>query len=384
MKRIWWVVIAAVVAVAAGLGFWAMAARKDVGGFSSGNPAADTAAREILIRCSNDEPCQIKELHAVVQAQSPAVALYALDVMASRNQNVEKESHVLAHEIGYATYDKFKTLPERLSSCRDNAASGCFHGVMMKTIGSDGIPTHQVIAHACDEVKPKPTLYFQCLHGLGHGVMMGRILTAKGVPGIDAIRGSLSDCDATAGWYEQQSCYAGAFMEYLVASSYQIFHYPVQPKYKAGDLHWPCNVIDTKYVQACYQFQGRYILDAKKWDFPAAFKECWQAPDAGKYECASNIGRDILGTPDRSHFTYVVNACNQTVNDFQRGACVTGAGRYIMNYNADVGMALDFCVAAHGAGERECVEAVKGDARFMNVAQSKVDAEIQRTGVGGL
>ncbi len=382
MKRIWWVVV--IVAVAAGLGIWAMAARQSTGGFSSGNSEADAAARQVLIRCQNDEACQIKELHAVTEQQSPAVALLALDVMASRNPNVEKESHVLAHEIGYATYDKFKTLPERLSACRDNAASGCFHGVMMKTIGSDGVPSRKVVAHACDEVKPKQTLYFQCLHGLGHGVMMGHILTAKGTPGIDVIRGSLADCDAGPTWYEQQSCYAGAFMEYLVAASYQIFHYPVQPKYKANDVHWPCDAIDTKYVQACYQFQGRYILDAKKWDFPAAFKECNNAPDAGKYECASNIGRDILGTPDRGHFSYVVNACNQTVNDFQRGACITGAGRYIMNYNADLGMALDFCVAAHGAGERECVEAVKNDARFMGIDQGRIDAEIQRTGVGSL
>lgn len=377
-------VLVAVLLVAAGLGSWAWLSHSTQPNPASGNAEADRAARDILIRCASDEDCQIKQLHALVQAQSPAVALFALDDMAARNKEVEQNTHVLAHEIGYATYDKFKTLPERLSACRDNAASGCFHGVMMKTIGAEGVPSRQVVATACDEVKKTQTLYFQCLHGLGHGVMMGHILTAKGTPGIDAIRGSLADCDATATSYEQQSCYAGAFMEYLVAASYQIFHYPVQPKYKPSDLHWPCDAIQTKYVQACYQFQGRYILDAKKWDFPAAFKECDRAPDAGKYECASNIGRDILGTPDRAHFAYVIEHCDQTVNDFQRGACITGAARYIMNYNADVGMALDFCVQAKGAGDRQCVDAVRSDARFFGWDEEKIQQAVSTAGADRL
>lgn len=389
LHRFLWLAIAGVMLAVGGLLFWLLR-NADSGAVSSGDAAVDAAARSALIACNGDPACQTEKLNGLVKTNDPDFALRTLDAMAGRNVQVSNDIHVYAHEIGYATYAKYPTLPERLSHCRDTAASGCFHGVMMKQIGDHGLPKPAEVRAVCDEVQASRPLYFQCLHGLGHGVVMGQIMSVRGEPGLQVIRGALTDCDYGHGWYEQQSCYGGAFMEYLIASGPQIFHYPTKTKYKPDDINWPCSVLAEKYIPACYQIQGRVILDAKKWNFAETFKACDQAPESGRAPCAEHVGSDAMLNADERRFPYVIESCNQTVSATQRGACLVGAARNVINFNnAAVPLAFKLCAQARGEGPaaggvQPCVDAVRSDARFYGWTDDKIEAEMKRQGLSQL
>lgn len=348
----------------------------------SSRPGVDAEAKRVLLDCKEDNVCLGERLQAITKARDAEFSLFVLDNMGLRNPNARDQAHNLAHEIGYAVYERFPKLVQMLSACRDTAASGCFHGVMMQYIGRQGLPTPERIAGACEEIRAAGgMLYFQCLHGLGHGTMMGRILNARGEAGFDAIRSALGDCDALRGDYEQQSCYGGTFMEYLVAARYQIFHYPVKPKYRDDDINWPCSELDERYVAACYTTQGRIILDAKKWNFREAFQACAEAPAAGRTACAYKIGLDILPGSDRVNYGRVVDGCRQALDVAQRTTCFTGAARNIVNYDGDVAEGLKVCKLGLEGGDRTCVDGVVGDARFLKWDEARITRVLAEQGL---
>lgn len=345
------------------------------------DPAVTDGAKRILLSCQEDDACQTKDLRALTGEKGAAFALLVLDEMGARNARVLSGAHVLAHEIGYEVYARFPSLAERLKECRDNAASGCFHGVMMQHIGKNGAPTKKLVATACDEVRSEsPALYFQCLHGVGHGVTMGQILTATKAPGLGAIRTGLDTCDAMSGEYERRSCYGGMFMEYFVAATNPIFHYAVKPTYPADNPNWPCDMVADKYVPDCYAVHGRRILDLAKWDYKKAFETCATAPVLGRGECVSNIGRDV-NSMYRGRPVDLVGVCNLTVDGEQRGWCLAGAVRETINYNVDIPAAVTLCKAGAGEGQSRCIEALRGDARFHGWTPERLAEEFERQGL---
>lgn len=340
-------------------------------------------AKDVLLRCNGDGTCQTKRLQQLTLDEDPAFALNVLDAMSVRNSGVMAASHAIAHEIGFSALERYKVLATSLANCRDNANSGCFHGVMMGYIAEKGIPKAPVLKAACDPVEKDNVLYFECLHGLGHGVMLGRITLAKGPATIGDIKAALGDCDHLKDRFAQESCYGGAFMEYQVAASTPIFHYPVQPKYKKGDLHWPCDEVADKYVPHCYHTQGRYIMDQVGWDYAKSFEICAGAPQLGQYNCASNVGREAnsANRANARHFEEVARICDLTKTGEQRAACLGGAVRENIAYNGDVAGALHLCAIAKGEGQDQCIGWAQSDAKWNGWTDERFQEAKQQAGL---
>lgn len=348
----------------------------------SKEPEVSSAAKKLLIRCQGEQKCTSKELQGLVASDTAEFSLKVLDELSARNAAVLSASHAIAHEIGDATYKRFVTLPDSLSQCRDNASSGCHHGVMMSYIAKNGIPGADLLRVTCDQIKARGQMpYFNCLHGLGHGIMLGRILLSKGVPGSSEIQDGLRDCDALAGEYEQRSCYGGMFMEFIVAAKFQIFHYAVKPKYRADDVHWPCSAVADRYAEDCYLSHGRYILDEAKWNHAAAFETCGGARTLeGQRGCVTNIGRET-NAAYRGQPAKLVESCGRATDPNHRGWCLSGAVRETLHYNADVAYVINLCKLGDGPGVALCHEAVRQDTVFHGWTPEQLQKEYERLGV---
>src|SRR6185437_15151201 len=91
--------------------------------------------------------------------------------------------------------------------------------------------------------------WFQCTHGLGHGVMDYR---------NDEVPLALKDCDTIdPARQAQEICYAGVFMENITTD----IKTGRPSKYiKASDPIYPCDFVDAKYKNACYFLSSSQIL----------------------------------------------------------------------------------------------------------------------------
>jgi len=125
-----------------------------------------------------------------------------------KEQGVVSDCHLLAHYIGETALEKQNfDLGTALASCTVGGCRyGCFHGVMGRYIGSTGEPQSAApaIKNVCDGVGPSPEQRYECIHGIGHGLLAHDYL-----PFQDAVH----SCETLGAPWEQRMCVAGVAME---------------------------------------------------------------------------------------------------------------------------------------------------------------------------
>lgn len=320
-------------------------------------PVPSDGAQVVRV-CGEDVNCAGRELHRIVARTDPRTALRVATEL-TREPAFASEGHPLAHEIGYATAEKYATLAEQLQACGDTLGSGCYHGVLMLFIGKPE-NAHADLAGVCAPYRTQGprAMYTDCVHGIGHGLMMRALMGTAGPGGWPQIDAALDGCRRMqqSGDTEQFFCTGGVFMEYRVAATMKAFHYPTPPTYRSDDPAWPCPQVHGVERVACYSYQGTLI--ALKSRTPAvAFAVCARAGGEAAQACASSISRDrVTGTlsVDRP---YVQQLCPQAADPALRHTCYTDAARYYLYLNRDLAGALGMC-AASGAVERAACETV--------------------------
>src|SRR5262249_55019927 len=135
-----------------------------------------------------------------------------LKVRYEHNPYVVSQCHPLTHVIGREAALSFKDVSSAYTHGDSFCWSGYYHGVLetfLGRIGRDHL-TDQ-INNICSDLNADGKYsfnYFNCVHGLGHGLMA---ITDDDLPT------SLKYCDALKGDWEQQSCAGGVFMENVIA-----------------------------------------------------------------------------------------------------------------------------------------------------------------------
>ncbi|THF87130.1 hypothetical protein E7T09_08170 [Deinococcus sp. KSM4-11] len=308
--------------------------------------------------CGEDVNCVGRELRRIVARTDPRTALRIATELV-RQPAFASEGHPFAHEIGYATASKYATLGEQLQACGDTLGSGCYHGVLMLYIGRPE-NAHADLSAVCAGYRGQgpPAMYTDCVHGIGHGLMMRALMAAPGPGGWPQLREALRGCEGMrqAGETERFFCTGGVFMEYRVAATMKAFHYPTPPTYRSGDPAWPCTQVQGVERTACYSYQGTLIALRSR-TAAAAFAVCAHAGGVAAQACASSISRDrVTGTlaVDRP---YVQRLCPQAADPALRHTCYTDAARYYLYLNRDLPGALSMC-AASGAREQSACEVV--------------------------
>lgn len=328
--------------------------------------------------------CYEHGLLGVLEKSGVRPAMETLAAVAELDPEVQRNGHVYAHVVGIAAYDGKQNVGEIFRSCSELFQSGCYHGVIQSyledVLDLSMAESAERINGICAAYRDDPAdrfIRYQCLHALGHG------LTA--FHDHDLPR-SLKACDALADDWERQGCWSGAFMENAVHGTglhhaspehharkaepashdhqgHHGHHGPASAKaeefvpVKADDPHYPCSVLEEKYLADCYLMQTSVILYQNHGDFRKAAAICDTAPAAMRPWCYQGLGRDAsaytVQDPEES-----IRLCSLGRERYQPW-CYAGLVKNFIDVTAKSESGLGLCPRVPGrANQLKCYEAV--------------------------
>lgn len=269
---------------------------------------------------------------ALVKASGPTTAFDDLRIRYSQNSYIQSQCHPITHVIGRATAELETDVGAAFSKGDSYCWSGYYHGVMEGVIGKiDIIDLASSMDGICTTIPGKTDYsfeYYNCVHGLGHGVMS---ITQN------ELFDSLKLCDNLTGVWEQSSCHSGAFMENVIVDNKNHFTKYLDPKRPL----YPCSDADDKYKNTCYLMQTSYMLKVLDGDFNKVFELCSQV---GIYSatCYQSLGRDASGRTI-SDAESVKKLCGLGKNYDQKSNCVIGAVKDFISYHHSDQQAKQLC-----------------------------------------
>jgi hypothetical protein len=266
--------------------------------------------------------------------------------------------HRIVHAIGSASLvrnegDVARTFAQGGSVC----FSGYYHGVLerslvgVKSRNARGLA--RVARGLCTGVDIDPTIWLrlQCLHGLGHGLM---ITTGYTLPL------SLAVCDRLQTGWAERSCNGGVFMENLGTS------YGVASRWlRDDDPVYPCNAVADEDKRTCFDLVTTQILRTVDGDFEEAATICSRVQQRWEGDCFRSLGRDAVSQVGDQPAD-VLPLCAVARPHGRENECVAGAAATLAsNYKSGIEAAA-LCRAAPTATRADCYFGVGGlMARFL-------------------
>lgn len=316
----------------------------------------------------------------------------AMDVVAHMGAS-DAEGHGLTHMIGIRGYRGAAAMGESFEACTAMHQSGCYHGVVQAYFnelrqdhGMGALTTERLDAVCAPYRGPDGDQWrrFQCLHGMGHGVMLVQ---------DNHLKRALLACDLLSDGWDREVCYGGAFMENVMGvlaphhahvgdpadpepgAEHDHHHHdphadhaghaaPVAsaedpfPAIDPDDLHYPCSALDDRYQMACYDMQTATMLHLLERDFAATAAACRAAPDPVlRAVCHRSLGRDINAETDGRHAESAALCTLAAPED--RSACHTGVVKNVIDVTADASSGLAYCALVPDGDEaRACYRAI--------------------------
>lgn len=279
----------------------------------------------------------------IAYAQGPRAALRELAADMAANPDVERGCHPIAHTIGSAALARQKGDIGRTFAAGDSTCwSGYYHGILERALldaDSDALLRAKVRSVCAGVLRDEPRfISYQCVHGLGHGLMINT--------GLDLPR-SLRQCEGLATEWEQISCDGGVFMENFNTS------YGVTSRYvRDDDLLYPCNAIAKRHKLYCYLQITDRLLGQTGYDWQQAARLCAGAERAWRGTCFQSYGRSASGTARLDRQT-LLQYCGVPAPRW-RAECVYGAVRDIASNDAGAPRAVAFCRAVETRLQARC------------------------------
>jgi len=308
----------------------------------------DTAfekADEIAQTECADSQCFEKHYQELVQNQTIGAAFADLKVRYDENVFVRSLCHPLVHVIGRAAAQKYSDVAEAYRQGDHFCWSGYYHGVMEGILYDVAVPDlPQMINGICDSIPGKASYsfdYYNCVHGLGHGVMY---VTQ------DELFEALELCDSIEGQWEKESCYGGVFMENVITDFENHFTKYLKPQ----EPLYPCTVVPEKNKHACYLMQTSYVLKMNGYNFVDAFEKCSTVEENHKDICYQSIGRDASGSTV-SDISRTHAYCMLARDLRQQFGCVIGAVKDFISYFHSDTQAKQFCASFSAELQTVCL-----------------------------
>jgi hypothetical protein len=337
------------------------------------------------------------------------LAMDALSVLDRKDPDLKRSGHDYTHVVGINAWEPGKDVSAIYEQCTSLYQSGCYHGVVQAYLAAQGTDS-TVVAALCDQIAVAHTvawLRFQCVHGLGHGLVQTQSLHLP-----KALRG----CDWLGTRWDRESCYGGAFMEFILAGRGQS-HHPHMRKWAAKgaadhgehaghdagehaehqmtaqsgntaadtfltrdrkDPLFPCSVLHERYLQSCYGMQAGIIIETAGADFGRIAGACDVAPEHVRGSCYQGIGTYVSGffvlDPAKAD-----HACSLGSPRW-RSWCYVGVVKNFIDVTSRAQTGLDFCrrltdpqIATHcyvGVGEEMGVLLPNLDVREQECAKA--------------
>ena len=229
-----------------------------------------------------------------------------LETSRSLDTQLESNCHPIVHAIGRLAYKREGNIGDAFESCDLTCHSGCYHGVMERLFfteeelasGEHHLTYNDLqekIPGICDRDKFtnfSTSIQFQCLHGLGHAILYSLEYD---------LETALKSCDLLVTEYEKSSCHGGVIMENVTAFDKE------KRDLKKNDPLYPCNKLESKYMNSCYLMQTSVMLEYGMSTKEIAEK-CATVDTYGS-TCFVSLGRDLSNQVRIGNTESVVEAC---------------------------------------------------------------------------
>ena len=244
--------------------------------------------------------CYEAYLVSIVGGEGAAAALVALADLADTDSFVRSECHPLTHSIGRASLGEYGSFQNAVVYEDGTCWSGFTHGILESFMFRySEAELDEAVQGVCvqDPEQAYSFDYYNCVHGLGHGVSWRF---------DNGVFEALPICDELEGRWEQQSCHSGVFMQNIVVDGAAHQSRELRP----DEPMYPCTAVDETYKKTCYLMQTSYALRTVDWDYGKGFELCETEADPGYIEtCYRSMGRDISGNSHRES-EKVVELCS--------------------------------------------------------------------------
>jgi len=278
------------------------------------------------------EPCSGKEetnfscydkLYTLIVNEDGIESAFAFLRKEYQNSAYAKaQCHQLTHIIGRAAAQKFSSVFETYGAGDGFCWSGYYHGVMEAVIADIGYANlDDNLNVICSDIAKERKYsfdHYNCVHGLGHGIMA---VTQN------ELFESLEKCNILSEHWDAASCWSGAFMENIMVDNRSHF----TAYLKTEDPLYPCNAVDAQYKATCYLMQTSYILKLNNQNFKETFSWCRKADEGFEDICYQSLGRDASGL-SVSNAKKAKNICLLGEDFEQQSNCVIGAVKDFISY----------------------------------------------------
>jgi cytochrome c553 len=233
---------------------------------------------------SNRPFCYRQAFGNLAYKEGPHKALAVLAADDRTMPGVHADCHQISHWVGHAGLLYYKNdAGTALSHGAMTCNSGYYHGVLQLALA--GLPKSKVVKksqHLCDAraVNVDDFLLYQCVHGLGHGLM---------IYSGDDLPWSLSTCHKLLTSFDRVSCTGGVFMQNLDTtmgvSKYLSNKNPI----------YPCNIVKEQDKVYCYLMVTSRILTLDGYNWKKTAGWCRKAESGWVATCFQSMGRDASG-----------------------------------------------------------------------------------------
>jgi cytochrome c553 len=276
--------------------------------------------------------------------EGPQKALAMLATDDRSISGVHADCHQISHWVGHAGLAYYKNdAGQALSHGAMTCNSGYYHGVLQVALA--GLPRNVVVKksqHLCDApaVNTDDFLLYQCVHGLGHGLM---------IYSGDDLPWSLKTCHKLLTDFDRISCTGGVFMQNLDTTM------GVSKYLSSKNPIYPCTIVASRDKVYCYLMVTSRILtlDGYNWQKTAAW--CRKAERGWVATCFQSMGRDASGST-RYVAKNTIQLCSYAGKD--EDECLYGAARDYANNYAGGKEAAELCNIAPARYRGYCFEGV--------------------------
>ena len=276
--------------------------------------------------------------------EGPQKALALLAVDDTRVAGVHADCHQISHWIGHAGLAYYKNdAGQALSHGAMTCNSGYYHGVLQLALA--GLPRSAVVKKSrklctAPAVNKSEFLLYQCVHGLGHGLM---------IYSGDDLPWSLSTCHKLQTEFDRVSCTGGVFMQNLDTTM------GVSRYLSAKNPIYPCTIVAARDKVYCYLMVTSRIntLDGFNWRKTAQW--CRRSERGWVETCFESYGRDASGASEYQP-ARTLALCRQAGPN--EGDCIYGAARDYGNNYAGSATSTRLCAAAPARFRGRCYEGV--------------------------
>lgn len=312
-------------------------------------PAQNTATQSTFNYVCNGDPesllCLDKQYKTITQKQGVGASFAKLKADYNTDQNIRAFCHQLTHVIGRTEADMVNDVAEAYSHGDNFCWSGYYHGVMESIvikIGAENLAAKlPTICESVKAQKPYSFYHYNCVHGLGHGIM-----DVKDSELFD----SLKSCELLTDEWERQSCYGGVFMENEME---EVNHNHKTAYLKTDQPMYPCTAVAETYKYQCYLMQTSHALRLANNNFDQVFSECAAVESNYVDVCYQSLGRDASGN-STSNVEQTKVTCLLGQNQDARTNCIIGAVKDFISYYHSDQQANSLCNALDNSLQPVC------------------------------